>query len=125
MWCTMGAQAIRRSGEAAQGRNWHLFAKKKSAFRSPSLADVATLFFPVEHAFPKRVNISNHQDRDETEHAPKDDGAMSDGFPVNDRPGVHENDFQIEKNEQHRDQIEFDAESRLYLSLWHHAAFVG
>ena len=83
------------------------------------------LLLPVERAFFQRVDIPDHQDRNETQHAPEDRFAFDDRFFVNDRPRIHEHDLEIEQDEEHRDEVELHAEARLGFALRDHAAFVG
>src|SRR5207245_1654055 len=80
---------------------------------------------PIKDAFSQRVNVSDHEDGNETEHAPENDRVPMDHVAINHRPRVHEHDFEIEKNEQHRDQIKLYAESRLRFTHRYHPAFIG
>ena len=78
---------------------------------------VLWLFFPVEHAFFQGVDVAHHQDRNEAQHAPENDLAMSHSFAKDHRPWLHVNDLQIEEDEEHRDEIELHAKARLPLTL--------
>jgi hypothetical protein len=82
------------------------------------------LFFPVQSAFSERVNVADHQGRDEAKHAPQDEAALPNRLFINDRPRVHEHDFQIEEDEEHGHEIKPYAEPRLSAALRHHAAFI-
>ena len=42
-----------------------------------------------------------------------------------DGPRVHEDDFDIEDDEEHGDEVEFDGEAWGSFADWQHAAFVG
>src|SRR5260370_36494223 len=83
------------------------------------------LLSKIERAFFERVNVAHHQNRDEAEHAPENHAAVCDRFLVNDRPRIHEHDLEVEKNEQHRHEIEFHAETRLSPALRNHSARRG
>src|SRR2546421_6174099 len=80
---------------------------------------------PIKDAFSQRVNVSDHENGNETEHAPENDRVPMDHVAINHCPRVHEHDFQVEKNEEHRNQIKLHAESRLRFTDRHHSAFVG
>src|ERR1043166_2639165 len=82
------------------------------------------LFFEIEHALFQRVNVAHHEDGNEAEHAPENETAFGDRLFVNDRPGIHEHDFQIEKNEKHRHKVKLHVEARLAASVGHHPAFI-
>jgi hypothetical protein len=56
----------------------------------------------IERAFFERVGVANHQNRDETEHAPEDQAALFDRVPINHCPRIHENNLEIEKDKEHR-----------------------
>src|SRR5947208_12559774 len=71
------------------------------------------LSLPVENTFSQRVNVSDHEDGNETEHAPENDWVPMNHVTINHRPRVHKHDLEIEKNEEHGDQIKPYAESRL------------
>src|SRR5438093_13609980 len=79
---------------------------------------------PVENAFSQRVNVSDHEDGNETEHAPENDRVPMDHVAINHRPRVHEYDFEVEQNEEHRDQVKLYAESRLRFADRYHPAFI-
>lgn len=82
------------------------------------------LLLEVERALFERVNVAHHQDRNKTEHAPEDEPALLDRVFVNHRPGIHENDLEVEKDKEHRDEIKLHAESRMPFPLRNHTAFV-
>ena len=100
---------------AAKNRGW---ISRVSAPPLPSS-------LPVENAFSQRINVSDHEDRNETEHAPENDRVPMDHITINHRPRVHEHDLEIEKNEEHRDQIKPYTESRLRFTDRYHPAFIG
>jgi hypothetical protein len=81
--------------------------------------------FPIQHAFAQRVDIPNHKDGNETKHAPENHRVAMNRFAKNYRPGVHEYDLEIEKDEEHRDEVKLYAESRLCFTNRHHSAFVS
>ena len=83
------------------------------------------LFSKVERAFFEGVNVTNHQDGNETEHAPEDRAALLDRVSVNDRPGIHKYDFEVEEDEEHGHDIKLYAEPRMPFALRHHSAFIG
>ena len=83
------------------------------------------LFFPVQRPLLEGIDVPNHENGYEAEHAPKDQLALDDHFLEDDCPGVHEHDFQIEQNEKHGDQVKLHAEAWLRFPLWYHSAFVG
>src|SRR5258708_21097235 len=64
-------------------------------------ARLGALFSEVERAFFKGVHVANHQDRNKTQHAPKDRAALLDRVSVNDRPGIHKHDLGAEQDEEH------------------------
>src|SRR5438093_3921832 len=80
---------------------------------------------PVENTFSQRVNVSDHEDGNETEHAPENDRVPVNHVAINHCPGVHEHDLEIEKNEEHGDQIKLYAEPRLRFTDRYHPAFIG
>src|SRR4029450_413186 len=86
---------------------------------------VRSLSFEVERALFERVNVAHHQDRNKTENAPEDEAVLLDRVFVNSRPGIHENDLEVEKDEEHRHEIELHAEPRMAFALRHHTAFVS
>src|SRR5437763_1736483 len=83
------------------------------------------LLLEIEGAFFQGVNVADHQNRDEAEHAPENHAAVSDRVLVDDRPRIHEHDLEIEQDEEHRHEIEFHAEARRSLALRNHSAFIG
>ncbi len=52
------------------------------------------LSLEVERAFFERINVTDHQNRNEAEHAPENDTALFDRVSVNHRPWIHEHDLQ-------------------------------
>jgi hypothetical protein len=85
-----------------------------------------SLFFPVERALLERINISDEQDGHERKHrAENHRGVLFEHLFVNDRPRVKEHDFDIEKDKEHRDEIELHREARIAFADGQHAAFVG
>ena len=61
------------------------------------------LFFPVQRPLLEGIDVPNHENGDEAEHAPKDQLALDDHFLEDDSPRIHEDDLQIEQNEKHGD----------------------
>ena len=91
-----------------------------------SLAGSGRLGFPVQHALFPGVAEGSEQD------GGKDEGKGEDGRPkggevvlIHDGPGVEEDDFDVEKHEQHRHDVEFHAEPRLGIPDGQHAALIG
>jgi len=120
----MRAKGIRRSDRDVQERIGYDFQPQKvkggwrgSARRPPSA-------LPIKHAFSQRVNVSDHENGNETKHAPENDRVPMDHFPINHRPRVHEYDFEVEQNEEHRDQVKLYAKSRLRFTDRYHPAFI-
>src|SRR4030095_4211989 len=91
----------------------------------PALARARALFLELECALFERVNVAHHQDRNKTEHAPEDESALLDRVSVNHRPGIHEDNFEIEEDKEHRHQIKLHAEPRMSFTLRHHTALVS
>src|ERR1051326_2458043 len=87
--------------------------------------EIFWLLLEIEGTLLQRINVTDHQDRDEAEHAPEDHAAVRDRFFVNDRPWIHEDDLEIEQDEEHRHEIELHAEARTSFALRNHSAFVG
>src|SRR6267154_476339 len=87
-------------------------------------ARLGALFSEIERAFFEGVHIANHQDRNKTEHVPEDRAALLDRIAVNDRPRIHKHDLEVEQDEEHRHNIELNAEARLRFALRNHPAFI-
>src|SRR4029434_2180595 len=121
----MGAKGIRRSGRDVQERIGRDFSPAKNRGQIARVSALPPSSLPVEDAFSQRVNVSDHEDGNETEHAPENDRVPMDHVAINYRPRVHEHDLEIEKNEEHRDQIKPYAESRLRFTDRYHPAFIG
>src|SRR5207253_11448182 len=62
------------------------------------------LLSKIERALLQGVNVAHHQNGDEAKHAPEDHAAVRDRFFVNDRPGIHEHDLEVEQDEEHRSE---------------------
>src|SRR6478672_5977799 len=84
-----------------------------------------SLLFPVQGTLLQCVNISDHQDCDKAQHTPEDQLAVANHIFENNRPWIHEHDFEIEENKEHRNQIEFYAKAWLHFSIRHHSTLVG
>src|SRR5207247_3800856 len=82
-------------------------------------------FSPIQRALFECVDVAHHQDRDEAEHAPENQSALFNRVFVNYRPRIHEHDFKIEENEEHRHQIELYVKARMLTALRHHPTFTG
>src|ERR1043166_4557962 len=87
-------------------------------------ASLEALLSKIERAFLQGVRVPNHQDGNKTEHAPENGAALLDRVAINDRPGIHEYDLEVEQNEEHCHHIEFNAEPRLPFALRNHPAFI-
>src|SRR5262249_29842798 len=57
------------------------------------------LFSEIERAFFEGVHVTNHQNRNKTEHAPEDRAALLNRIAVDDRPWIHEYNLEVEKDE--------------------------
>lgn len=80
---------------------------------------------PVQGAFLNRVHIAEGQDAYEGKHTPEYGGAvLHNGVLIDHRPRVHENDLQIEQDEEHRDEVELDAETGLRSLVGDHTALI-
>ena len=75
---------------------------------------------PVQNSTPPDIRKTNHQDEDETHHHPK---TVPTKFMHLYRPGIHENDLNIEENEDHRYEVEPNAKSLLCIPGADCAAF--
>jgi len=81
---------------------------------------------PIKRSFFDRVDISDHENGNEAQHAPENDRAMDDHeFAEDNRPREHKNNLDIKKNEEHGDEVKFDTESRLRAGVGNHSALVG
>lgn len=81
---------------------------------------------PFEGTFLQGVEIRHEENADKAEHCPEEDCcALGDLFAIDDRPRIEKDDLDIEKNEQHRNEVEFHAEAGLALADRVHPAFVG
>src|ERR1044072_4036100 len=116
----MKAKGIRRSDPDVQERIGRDFRPRKIKGASRRVSALPPLILPVEDAVSQRVNVSDHEDGNETEHAPENDRMPTDHVAINHRPRVHEHDLEIEKNEEHRDQIKPYAQPRLRFTDRYH-----
>jgi len=83
---------------------------------------------PVEGTFFHSVNVAHEEDSEERNHGTKyhvASGRIGQHLAVNDSPREHKNDFDIEKDEEHSDEIKLHAEAGVGLANGEHAAFVG
>lgn len=81
---------------------------------------------PIERAFFDGVDVADGQDGDEAGHAPENDAAvLCQKVAVNNRPRIHEDNLDIEKDEEHGHEVELHAESRCGGLAHRHAAFVS
>src|SRR2546425_1267352 len=81
---------------------------------------------PVKRSFFECVNVAHQQHRQEGKHRAEDQArAFLEHRLINHGPGIEEDHFDIEQNEQHRDQIELYRKSRAALADRQHSAFVG
>ena len=82
--------------------------------------------FPVEGAFSPSVGIGDAENDDEAEGEAEDGGAVGgDVVFVDGGPGIEEDDFDVEEDEEHGDDVEFDAEAGLGVAEGEHAALVS
>jgi len=86
------------------------------------------ILMPIERAFFPQIEVTHQKYGDvyhnfqEAVHA--DTGGHSYKVPVNIRPGIQEDGFHVEKNENHRHQIESYGDGRARVARGLHAAFV-
>ena len=85
------------------------------------------LGFPVEGALHDGIDVADGEDGDEAEHTKEDGGGVSlgDEVAIDDRPGIHENDLDIEEDEEHRDEVKLDTEAGLGVAGGGDSAFVS
>src|SRR6185295_11238313 len=121
----MRAKGIRRSDRDVQERIGYDFQPQKVKGVGEGQRAGPPSALPIKHAFSQRVNVSEHENGNETEHAPENDGVPMDHVAINHRPRVHEYDFEIEQNEEHRDQVKLYTESRLRFADRDHPAFIS
>ena len=83
--------------------------------------------FPVEGALHDGIDVANGEDADKAEHTKEDGGgvALGDEVAIDDRPGIHENDLDIEEDEEHRDEVKLDTEAGLGVAGGGDSAFVS
>src|ERR1035437_450616 len=85
---------------------------------------------PVQRALLPGVDMSDFEDRQKCERAEEHlqaDAALTDRFDQiakNRGPSEKENDFDVEQDEQHRDQVKLHTETRVRLGQRWHAALV-
>src|SRR5688572_15972994 len=81
---------------------------------------------PVEGAFFQSVNVTDEENAEEGKHGTENQIRIGEEhFLVNDGTWVEEYDFDIEEDEEHRDEVEFDGEAGVAFADGEHAAFVG
>src|SRR5436305_6012367 len=73
---------------------------------------------PVENTFSQRVNVSDHEDGNETEHAPENDRVPMNNVTLKHPPREHKNNLEIEKNKKNGDQKKTSNKSRLGLTVY-------
>src|SRR4051794_36232787 len=85
---------------------------------------------PLEHALAPRVDVRQQQDDYEEDDLKKQQVArdpilgMRHRPPEDRRPGVEEDDLDVEHEEDHRDDVEADVEPLAGVADRHHAALV-
>ena len=85
------------------------------------------LGLPIQGAFFKCVDVGDGEDACEAGHAPENDGVswLTDEVDKADSPRIHEDDLDIKNNEEHGDEVEFNAEAWGSFTDGEHAALVG
>lgn len=81
---------------------------------------------PSQRAFLQGVDVGEGEDAGEAGHA-GEGGRIATGDEVAelDGPRIHEDDFNVEDDEKHRDEVELHREARSAIADREHAAFVG
>src|SRR5437867_13175326 len=88
--------------------------------------DVVSSLIPLERAPLPYVNVSHEQDQDEDEHLDEEKAGARSTIPhEDDRPRDQKHRFDVEENEQHRDEIKLDGEALVSAAEGRHAALVG
>ena len=83
-------------GSVQAGNGVSRTTKRREEF---ALDQPENLPLPVERAFLERVDVADHQDRDKAQHAPENHFTVHNHLAINYRPGIHEDDLEVEENE--------------------------
>jgi hypothetical protein len=84
--------------------------------------------FPIERLFLQRVKVADEQNQEKRNHRAENHiprRVVGEHVPINDRPRKKKNDFDVEQDEQHSDEIKFDGKARASFADGIRAAFVG
>lgn len=82
------------------------------------------LALPIQRTFLESVNVGDGEEAGESGHTPKNHAAFLDEIGETHRPGIHKDDLDIEDDEEHGDEVEFDTEAGGAFSDGDHAALV-
>jgi hypothetical protein len=81
---------------------------------------------PIEGFFFDGVDVAYEQNTEKSDHRSEDEvGVVPKHFLVNDRPRVKKNNFDIEKDKKHRDQVKLDGHPSVSAADGEHTAFIG
>ena len=83
-----------------------------------------TLRVPRKSAFFERVNVGYREECSEAGHTPEHHGILADEVCEADGPWIHENDFDVEDDEEHGDEVKLNAEAWCAFSDGEHSTFV-
>lgn len=84
-----------------------------------------TSSFPFEGTFLDFVDQADNEDAEENCHGGNDGNAVHEELPVAEYPGNEEDHFDVEEDEEHGRDVEFDGVAGARFSCWRHTAFVG
>src|SRR2546422_1032260 len=104
-------------------------SKVKSRAISPRQPDVPNLIissaFPVKSALLQRINVTHKKHPQERKHRTQNHACvLLQHLLVNHRPGIKKYYFDVEKNEQHCDEVKLYRHSPAAFADGEHAAFV-
>ena len=84
------------------------------------------LVLPIESLFLDFVEKADGEQAEKQHHRTEDEvGVLRQLFFVNDRPRIQKNYLDVEEDEEHGHEVEFDGKSSAPFSDGKHAAFVG
>jgi hypothetical protein len=84
-----------------------------------------SFFFPVKGTFIEFVEEADDEDEEEEEDGEEDRDIMGKEVSIDEGPGGEEDDFDIEEDEEHGGDVEFNGEARVNGAFCWEAAFVG
>src|SRR3954453_1294420 len=107
----------------SRARSWRT---RRSVASRPTFSrltiSMTSVLAPLERATSPHVHEGDDEERDEDDGLDQGEGAE---VPQLHRDRVEEHDLDVEQDEQHRDQVEADAEAEALLHLRGEAALVG